>query len=91
MFFFCFFNFINNIIYLEPSARLGELDYLLDVDTQNFSTNIMFGGTIKSVFKNLDATDGLYIASNSARKTFKTLGRERDDIDRVINYFYYNV
>ncbi len=41
-------------------------------------------------FKNLDATDGLYIASNSARKTFKTLGRERDDIDRVINYFYYN-
>ena len=49
-------NFINNIIYLEPSARLGELDYLLDVDTQNFSTNIMFGGTIKSVFKNLDAT-----------------------------------
>jgi len=41
-------------------------------------------------FKNLDATDGLYIASNSARKTFKTNGRERDDIDRVINYFYYN-
>ena len=41
-------------------------------------------------FKNLDATDGLYIASNSARKTFKTIGRDRDDIDRVINYFYYN-
>lgn len=49
-------NFLNNIIYLEPSARLGELDYLLDVDTRNFSKNIMFGGTIKSSFKNLDAT-----------------------------------
>ncbi len=49
-------NFINNIIYLEPSALLGELSYLLDVNTRNFSKNIMFGGTIKSNFKNLDAT-----------------------------------
>jgi hypothetical protein len=49
-------NFINNIIYLELTAKLGELEYLLDVNTQNFSTNILFGGTIKSNFKNLDAT-----------------------------------
>lgn len=49
------FNFLNNIIYLEPSAKLGELEYLLDVDARNFSTNILFGGTIKSNFKNLDA------------------------------------
>ena len=49
-------NFINNIIYLEPTARLGELEYLLDVNTRNFSTNILFGGTIKSNFKVLDAT-----------------------------------
>jgi hypothetical protein len=48
--------FLNNIIYLEPSARLGELDYLLDVDTRSFSKNIMFGGIIKSIFKNIDAT-----------------------------------
>ncbi len=48
-------NFINNIIYLEPSARLGELEYLLDINTRNFSTNILFGGTIKSNFKNLDS------------------------------------
>ena len=49
-------NFINNIIYLEPTAKLGELEYLLDVNTQNFSSNILFGGTIKSNFKMLDAT-----------------------------------
>jgi len=49
-------NFINNIIYLEPTAKLGELDYLFDVNTSNFSKNIMFGGTIKSNFRNLDAT-----------------------------------
>jgi hypothetical protein len=49
-------NFMNNIIYLEPTAKLGELEYLLDVNTQNFSTNILFGGTIKSNFKMLDAT-----------------------------------
>lgn len=49
-------NFINNIIYLEPTAKLGELEYLFDVNTRVFSTNILFGGTIKSNFKNLDAT-----------------------------------
>lgn len=48
-------NFVNNIIYLEPTAKLGELEYLLDVDTRSFSTNILFGGTIKSTFKNLDS------------------------------------
>jgi hypothetical protein len=30
-----------------------------------------------------------YLACESARKTFKTRGRVRDDIDRVINYLYY--
>lgn len=48
--------FINNIIYLEPAARLGELEYVLDVNTRDFSTNLLFGGTIKANFKNLDAT-----------------------------------
>lgn len=49
-------HFLNNIIYLEPTAKLGELEYLLDVNTRVFSKNIMFGGTIKSNFRNLDAT-----------------------------------
>jgi hypothetical protein len=47
---------MNNIIYLEPSAKLGELGYLFDVGTSTFAKNIMFGGTIKSTFRNLDAT-----------------------------------
>ncbi|GAA4812838.1 right-handed parallel beta-helix repeat-containing protein [Litoribaculum gwangyangense] len=49
-------NFMNNIIYLEPAAKLGEKAYLFDVNTPNFSRNIMYGGTIKVNFKNLDAT-----------------------------------
>jgi len=49
-------NFINNIIYLEPTAKLGEKAYLFDVDTPNFSKNLMYGGTIKTDFKNLDAS-----------------------------------
>jgi hypothetical protein len=49
-------NFINNIIYLEPAAKLGEKAYLFDVNTPNFSKNIMYGGSIKVDFKNLDAT-----------------------------------
>jgi Right handed beta helix region len=49
-------HFINNIIFLEPSAKLGELDYLFDVNSPIFSKNIMFGGSIKSNFRNLDPT-----------------------------------
>lgn len=49
-------NFLNNIIYLEPSAQLGLLEYLLDVNTLNFAKNVMFGGVIRSNFKDLDAT-----------------------------------
>jgi len=49
-------NFINNIIYLEPTAKLGEKNYVYNIDSPNFANNIMFGGTIKSNFKNLDAS-----------------------------------
>jgi hypothetical protein len=49
-------NFINNIIYLEPLAQLGLIEYLLDINTRNFAKNVMFGGAIRSNFKNLDAT-----------------------------------
>jgi len=48
-------NFVNNIIYLEPTARLGALEYFLDVNTMNSSTNILFGGSIKFNFKALDS------------------------------------
>ena len=51
---------MNNIIYLEPAAKLGEKAYLFDVNTPNFAKNIMYGGVsggvIKANFKNLDAT-----------------------------------
>ena len=40
--------------------------------------------------KNIDADKSLVIASLAAAKTFKTPGLYRDDLDRVINWFYYN-
>ena len=40
-------------------------------------------------YYNLSAEDGYYMACEAARKTFKTKGRVRDDLDRVINYLYY--
>jgi hypothetical protein len=48
-------NFLNNIIYLESDAKLGELEYTNDITTPFFSKNIMYGGVIKNDFKNLDA------------------------------------
>jgi hypothetical protein len=49
-------HFLNNIIFLEGAAKLGIKSYFFDVDVPNFKKNIMFGGTFKSNFKNLDAT-----------------------------------
>lgn len=49
-------HFLNNIIYLEPSAQLGIKSYFFDVNSPNFKKNILFGGTFSSAFKNLDAT-----------------------------------
>lgn len=40
--------------------------------------------------KNIDPEKSLIIAASSAAKTFGTTGLYRDDLDRVINWFYYN-
>jgi len=40
--------------------------------------------------KNIDPEKSLIIAATSAAKTFGTSGLYRDDLDRVINWFYYN-
>lgn len=49
-------NFYNNILYLEETAKVGENSYEYNVNTPNFSNNIIYGGTIKTDFKNLDIT-----------------------------------
>lgn len=40
--------------------------------------------------KNIDPEKSLILAASSAAKTFGTQGLYRDDLDRVINWFYYN-
>jgi hypothetical protein len=49
-------SFLNNIIYLEPNAKLGIKDYEFNVGASNFKNNLLYGGTISAAFKNLDAT-----------------------------------
>jgi hypothetical protein len=40
-------------------------------------------------YYNLSVDDSYYMACEATRKTFKTRGRVRDDLDNVINYLYY--
>lgn len=47
-------------------------------------------GSLKEFYKNLTVEEGFYFACEAARKTFKTRGRIRDNLDMVINYLYYN-
>lgn len=42
-------------------------------------------------YNNLTPEQSLYIAYEAARKTFKTFGLIRDDLDIIINYLYYNI
>lgn len=42
-------------------------------------------------YSNISDQDSLYLAYESARKTFKTDGLIRDDLDVIINYLYYNI
>ena len=86
---------VNEIKRKSSKRKMSIKEYLNNLisnDKEEFTNmvNSTNENKLLEFFKNLDATDGLYIASNSARKTFKTIGRDRDDIDRVINYFYYN-
>ena len=47
-------------------------------------------GTLVDFYRNLTTEESFYLASNAAKKTFKTSGRYRDNLDTVINYLYYH-
>jgi hypothetical protein len=47
-------------------------------------------GTLTEFYRDLKIEERLYFAANAAKKTFKTSGRYRDNIDSVINYLYYH-
>lgn len=53
------FNFVNNIIYMEPTANLGILGYNYDVTTTFMRKNIMFSGTINTDFKSKNYAFGV--------------------------------
>lgn len=47
-------------------------------------------GKLKEFYKSLTPTESIYLACEAARKTFRTDGILRDNLDVVINYLYYN-
>jgi hypothetical protein len=47
-------------------------------------------GTLTDFYRKLTPENSFYFAANAAKKTFKTSGRYRDNIDSVINYLYYH-
>lgn len=47
-------------------------------------------GTLVDFYKSLNQADSFYFAANAAKKTFKTSGRYRDNLDTVINYLFYH-
>ncbi len=47
-------------------------------------------GTLIDFYKSLNQSDSFYFAANAAKKTFKTSGRYRDNLDTVINYLFYH-
>ena len=47
-------------------------------------------GTLVDFYQSLSTDESFYLASNAAKKTFKTSGRYRDNLDTIINYLYYH-
>jgi hypothetical protein len=41
-------------------------------------------------YPNLTTDQSYYLACEAARNTFKTRGRVRDDLDKIVNWIYYN-
>lgn len=53
------FNFVNNIVYMEPTAKIGVLSYVYDVATTFMRKNIMYSGTINADFKSKNYAFGV--------------------------------
>ena len=76
---------------LFPSSETTGNQFLNQEADITISRNSGIEEKIKSTLEyyNLSVEESYYLACNAARNTFKTRGRIRDDLDRVINYLYY--
>lgn len=63
-------------------------------DIRDVRSNVELDKKIKNDtldYKNLTEEESLYLAFEAARKTFKTNGQTRDNLDVIINYLYYHI
>jgi len=75
----------NSFLRQQPDIRVKKRP-----DLENKYKEAVEKGTLLEFYKNLNQTDSFYFAANAAKKTFKTSGRYRDNLDTVINYLFYH-
>ena len=71
----------NNFLKQKADIRDVRINKKLNDQIKN--------GTID--YSTLTAEESLYLAYEAARKTFKTDGQTRDNLDGIINYLYYHI
>ncbi len=76
----------NNAFISQQSDYSVPINYELENRLQTAKNQ----GTLSEFYKSLSVEESIYFACEAARKTFRTQGRIRDNIDIVINYLYYN-
>ena len=70
--------------------QLPDITVRRNISLENRYEAAIKNNTLNKFYSELTTVESFYFAATSAMNTFKTDGRIRDDIDRVINYLYYN-
>jgi hypothetical protein len=85
---------LGTILDADSESQIGGNAFIDQIPDITVNRNIEIEKKIKEssdAYYNLNENDSYYLACEAARKTFKTKGRCRDDLDKVINYLYYHV
>jgi hypothetical protein len=84
---------LGTILDADSESQIGGNAFIDQIPDITVNRNIEIEKKIKEstdAYYNLNENDSYYLACEAARKTFKTKGRCRDDLDKVINYLYYH-
>ena len=71
-------------------SQLQDITVTINTDLEKRYKNAVENNTMRKFYNNMTIDESFYFAAVAAKKTFKTSGRLRDNIDSVINYLYYN-
>jgi hypothetical protein len=71
-------------------SQLQDITVPINTNLEIKYKNAVETNTLHTFYNNMTVDESFYFAAVAAKKTFKTSGRLRDNIDSVINYLYYN-